>query len=465
MSGGTRMRLRDYGATVLVSAFAGAFGVALIEGSSVLATTLVEGNLGQVGSARLMLSVVSVVFLVIALYVAAIVTANTVGTVIAGRLREIALLRLIGAPATGLRRGVATEGLVCALIGALIGAVTATALVYGGVAWAVAAGALPNYAYTVLVPEVVLPILATVGVGWAASWSGSKRVLSVSPMSAVAAQVDDVEPRIARTRVVVGSVVSVLGLGLLALGTALGLVSPGGLLVAVLGGVVSFTGIIVLSPVLMPALLRVAGGLSGGTPAARIATLNGVRYPARSTRSMIGVVIAVALVTMFAVAGSTFSSMMDRVLVDQPGALQDEMNGFIGGAMTIFGVLFGFSALIAAAGLINTLTLSVLQRQRELGLLRTLGFQARQIRSMIVIEAVQMSLVAVVFGLLLGVIYGWCGAQALVGTVSGQVWPPTIPVPLVIGAVGFALGLAVVASLLASRRATRVAPVAVLAHA
>lgn len=465
MSGVMRMRVRDFSATILVSAFAGAFGVALIEGSSVLATTLVEGNLGQVASARLMLSMVSTVFLVIALYVAAIVTANTVGTVIAGRLREIALLRLIGAPSGSLRRSVATEGLVCALIGALIGAVVATALVYGGVAWAVAARALPNYPYTVLVPEVVLPILATIGVGWAASWSGSKRVLSVSPISAVAAQVDDLEPRIARTRVVVGSIVAVLGFGILALGTALGLVSPGGILIAVFGGVVSFTGIIVLSPVLMPALLRLAGTVSGSAPAARIATLNGVRYPARSTRSMIGVVIAVALVTMFAVAGSTFSSMMERVLVDQPGAVQDEMNGFIGGAMTIFGVLFGFSALIAAAGLVNNLTLSVLQRHRELGLLRTLGFQAKQIRSMIVIEAVQMSLVAVVFGLVLGTVYGWSGAQALVGTISHEVMPPTIPALLVLGAVVFALVLAVAASLLASRRATRVSPVDALAIA
>ena len=53
----------------------------------------------------------------------------------------------------------------------------------------------------------------------------------------------------------------------------------------------------------------------------------------------------------------------------------------------VFTVLIGFSALIAAVGMVNTLSLSVMQRTRELGLLRALGFDRRQLRGMIVAES------------------------------------------------------------------------------
>ena len=56
-----------------------------------------------------------------------------------------------------------------------------------------------------------------------------------------------------------------------------------------------------------------------------------------------------------------------------------------------FSVLIGFSALIAAVGLVNNLSLSVLQRTRELGLLRALGFSARQLRRMILSESAQLT--------------------------------------------------------------------------
>ena len=46
-----------------------------------------------------MLSIVAIVFIVIAVYVSAIITANTFATIVAGRARSIALLRLLGSSA------------------------------------------------------------------------------------------------------------------------------------------------------------------------------------------------------------------------------------------------------------------------------------------------------------------------------------------------------------------------------
>ena len=86
----------------------------------------------------------------------------------------------------------------------------------------------------------------------------------------------------------------------------------------------------------------------------------------------------------------------------------------------VFTVLIGFSALIAAVGMVNTLSLSVLQRTRELGLLRALGFDRRQLRGMIVAESAALTLAATLTGVVLGLGYGWAGAQSLLGTCTGH---------------------------------------------
>jgi putative ABC transport system permease protein len=115
-------------------------------------------------------------------------------------------------------------------------------------------------------------------------------------------------------------------------------------------------------------------------------------------------------------------------------------------------------------GVVNALSLSVLQRRRELGLLRALGFSARQIRRMVLAESAQIALTAIVIGLALGTLYGWIGAQSLLGSIpGGGLVVPVLPWSyLVTVAAGGAL-LAVLAAVPPTRRATAVSPVAALA--
>lgn len=60
--------------------------------------------------------------------------------------------------------------------------------------------------------------------------------------------------------------------------------------------------------------------------------------------------------------------------------------------------LLGVAALIAVIGVGNTLGLSVLERSRESALLRALGLQRRQLRTILAVEAVLLALVAAVVG-------------------------------------------------------------------
>lgn len=462
-----RHGLRELGPSILVAALGSAFGVAVLEASGILAQ-LIEADdaTGSSGMVRLLLSIVAIVFIAIAIYVGAIVTANTFSTIIAGRTRTIALLRLVGSSASAQRRSVAREGLLVGALGALLGAVAGILLTVGAVAIGRAAGVLPPLDYVFADPVVALPIVAVVLTTWLASWIGSRRVLVVSPMQATGNAVEVGFETVAahRGRRAVAITLFAVGLALLVLGMLVGLVTPLGVLIGVVGGLLSFSGLVLGAELVMPPALRLVGRLLGRGASARLASENALRYPQRSSRTTIGVVIGVTLVTMFAVTVESFQAIIRSAQEAQPEVYQgtDQVLGIV---VAVFSALMGFSALIAAVGMVNNLSLSVLQRTRELGLLRALGFTASQVRRMIVVESAQLTSAAVLVGLALGIVYGWAGAQPLLGSMYGS--PgfvlPVVPLPLLGIVVLAAAVLTAAASIAPSRRATTVSPVTALA--
>lgn len=457
--------LREHIPSITVAGLSAAFGVALLQSSAAFALILsADDKTGASGTVALMLAVVALVFIVIAVYVGAIVTSNTFATIIAGRTRTIALLRLIGSTASAVRRGVAREGLIVGVLGAVLGLVVGTGVTAGTLAVLVAFGTVPSLPFEYTQPLVLLPVGAVVLTTWLASWIGSRRVLTVTPIQATgAAEERSVEETLShRGRNAASIVLFVLGIGALVLGMVVGAVNPVGVLIGVMGGVLSFSGLALGAHLVMPPTLRFVGRIFGRTAPARLAAQNAVRYPERSSRNTIGLVIAVTLVTMFSVAIDSFQTMMQRAAEADPSRYSgtDDVLTTIG---LVFTALTAFSALIAAAGMVNNLSLSVLQRTRELGLLRALGFTAGQIRRMILTESAQLTCAAVLVGLVLGTFYGWAGAQSLLGSSgAGFVLPTVPPILLVLVAAGAAL-LTLVASWAPARRATRIAPVAALA--
>ena len=71
----------------------------------------------------------------------------------------------------------------------------------------------------------------------------------------------------------------------------------------------------------------------------------------------------------------------------------------------VYGLL-ALSVVIAVIGIVNTLSLSVLERTREIGLLRAVGLSRRRLRRMVTLESVTISLMGAVLGLVLGVLIG-----------------------------------------------------------
>jgi putative ABC transport system permease protein len=470
MSARARARAGDQagrGASLLVAALASAFGVVLVQITNVLATVIGGGDLSAIASVRTALSIVAVLFITIAVYVSAIVTTNTVATIIAGRTRTIALMRLIGSSAEDQRKALSREGLKVGAIGAVLGAVIGTVLMQAGLFVAVGAGALPDFSYQLLEPLLILPVAAVVLSTWCAAWVGSRRVLTVSPMQAVgAAEERTLEEAAGRpVRNTLASVLIVAGGLFLAGGVAVGQVEQAGVLLGLVGGLMSFSGLVLGSHLILPPLLLVVGRALGNRAPARLAAANAQEHPERSSRSTLSLVIGVTLITMFAVAGATFERILAPTMDDAAG--MEEVSELISIVLGVMSVLVGFSAVIAAVGMINNLALSVLQRSREIGLLRALGFTGRQVRGMILAESLQMSVAAVGLGLALGIFYGWAAAQSMFGFViaGGGLVAPAVPWLLVVSCVVGAVVLAVGATILPARRAVSVSPVTALAAA
>jgi putative ABC transport system permease protein len=76
-------------------------------------------------------------------------------------------------------------------------------------------------------------------------------------------------------------------------------------------------------------------------------------------------------------------------------------------------VLLALAVLIAALGIVNTLALSVFERTREIGLLRAVGMSRRQLRRMVRLESVIISVFGAILGVAVGLGFGWALVRAL----------------------------------------------------
>jgi len=462
-----RTPAREHVPSVLVAALSAAFGVGLLQVIGFISTAISEDDVtGSSHTVTVMLQIVAIVFIVIAVYVSAIITANTFATVIAGRVRSIALMRLLGSTASAQRQQVATEGLFVGVVGTVAGAIVGTGIAIGVARVAVAMNIVPENGYTYWDPVLILPTVGVILTTWTASWVGSRRVLTVTPLQALGGSEElSREEVLARPRrYVLAWVLVIVGAGFLALGLLVGLANPLGVLIGLIGGILSFTGVVFAADRIMPPALRLVGRLLGRSAPARLAAENALRHPQRSSRATIGLVIGVTLLMTFGVAMATWQQIILGAQAAQPQVYEgiDEM---LNAVLAIFSILIGFSGVIAAVGLVNNLSLSVLQRTRELGLLRALGFSVRQLRRMILSESAQLVVTAVVLGVVLGSFYGWVGAQSMLGSLNGAPGFVFPAVPWVILAVVIVGGAALtgIASWMPSRRATLVSPMTALA--
>lgn len=148
----------------------------------------------------------------------------------------------------------------------------------------------------------------------------------------------------------------------------------------------------------------------------------------------------------------------------------DSIKKWLKGATIVAGFLSLVAVFVAALGIVNTMVMSVLERTREIGLLKALGATDRDVTTLFLAEASILGLaggtagVAVSLGL--GALGNWFGRrmieQAMLMPFEGVLF--SFPWWLVAGGIVFAVGVALSAALFPALRAARVDPVVALRH-
>ena len=113
---------------------------------------------------------------------------------------------------------------------------------------------------------------------------------------------------------------------------------------------------------------------------------------------------------------------IEKVIAGLPTVSLKDQNAFaaeqrqpIDQLLNLIYALLGLAVVIAVLGIVNTLALSVIERTREIGLLRAVGLSRRQLRTMIRLESVAIALLGAVLGVVLGLGAGWALQRSLAG--------------------------------------------------
>ncbi|MFJ6197466.1 ABC transporter permease [Micromonospora sp. NPDC092111] len=159
---------------------------------------------------------------------------------------------------------------------------------------------------------------------------------------------------------------------------------------------------------------------------------------------------------------------VEALLADSPEVSVADRDAFIAqqtssldGLLTMIQILLALAIVIAVLGIINTLALSVLERTRELGLLRAIGLRRAQTMRMITVEAVVISIFGALLGIAVGVGLGAAVVEALKDEgITDLILPwGQMVVFLVLAAI-----IGVVAAVLPAVRAARINVLGAIAH-
>ncbi|HEX7744018.1 MAG TPA: FtsX-like permease family protein, partial [Micromonosporaceae bacterium] len=147
-------------------------------------------------------------------------------------------------------------------------------------------------------------------------------------------------------------------------------------------------------------------------------------------------------------------------VIDQAAFTEQQTSG-LDQILLMIQILLALAILIAILGIVNTLALSVIERTREIGLLRAIGLGRAQTMRMVTVESVVIS----VFGALLGVAVGTGLGAAVVRALRDEgVTDLTLPWSQMGVYIGLSAVIGVVAAVLPSIRAARLNVLAAIAH-
>ncbi|MFT7600731.1 MAG: putative ABC transport system permease protein [Acidimicrobiales bacterium] len=151
-------------------------------------------------------------------------------------------------------------------------------------------------------------------------------------------------------------------------------------------------------------------------------------------------------------AVKTITTNYPQLTVQDNSEYQETLAGQISQLQVIINALLVLCLIVAFFGIVNTMALSVLERTREIGLLRAVGMTRKQLKTTVRWEAVIVSVFGALLGVLMGLLLGWAAVVAIPDSFISKVDIPWAQIVLfvVVGAI-----IGVIAAYFPARRASK----------
>jgi putative ABC transport system permease protein len=254
------------------------------------------------------------VFAAISLFVGAFIIFNTFQILVTQRMRELALLRALGASPSQVRRSVIVEAVLVGVFASVLGLAAGFLIAVGLKALLNAFGIdLPSTTLQLLPRTIVVAFVVGVGTTLISSVMPAIRASRVPPVAALR-EAQPTEYRGSRRRTATGSVITVLGAAILIYGL-FGTPSNAAAVVG-LGAATVFFGVAVLSPLIVRPVARFIGaplprlaGLSG-----KLGRENAMRNPRRTASTAAALMIGLGLVAFVGIFAQSIKASSDKIL-------------------------------------------------------------------------------------------------------------------------------------------------------
>lgn len=249
------------------------------------------------------------VFALVSVLVAAFVIANTFTIVLAQRSRDSAMLRMLGASRRQVFTAVLLESSALGVLASVAGLLLGFGVAAGIGRVAVDPAVAPRITLVSGLVPVLTGTLVAIGAALLPAWRASR----VPPVEALSDAALHVGRGARRGSLVAGAVVLLAGIGVLAL--------RGELVVVVAGGALTFLGLVLFGPALVPTLIRwFVRPVSRRSRLIGLAAADAGRNPRRVASTVMALVIGIGLVSSFAVGGSSIRDGAARAVDARFGA-------------------------------------------------------------------------------------------------------------------------------------------------
>jgi len=150
----------------------------------------------------------------------------------------------------------------------------------------------------------------------------------------------------------------------------------------------------------------------------------------------------------------------EQVSVQDSSRMLESITSTLGTMTTFVMAIAGISLLVAAVSIFNVMMMSVTERIREIGILRSIGTQRTEIRKMFIYEAGILGIIGAVIGAAMSVAIGWVVVLAMVGSTEYFLTPASliyVPSAMLIGII-----ICVVSGVYPAWRASNLDPIEAL---